>query len=240
MSTTVMSRGQPFTPTQLSTMYSFPDLDSLPPLKNTLLLNQARIGASALEVPRPPAWVMRQAGRYLPEFQAVRAKHSFFEVCETPELACEVTLQPIDRFAGLLDASIIFSDILVVAKALGLAVEMKGGVGPHFPEPLRDGEDARRRVLSRETDVSKELGYVYDAVTLTRTKLDGRVPLIGFSAAPWTLFCYMAEGGGSKTWEKAKSWCYRDPESAHAILERIATVSAEYLAGQVRSGAQVS
>lgn len=221
------------------TDYSFPSLDSFPPLRNDALLRSAQgTQPLALGTP-PPIWIMRQAGRYLPEFQHVRAQHSFFTVCRTPHLACEVTLQPIRRFDGLLDASIIFSDILVVPQAMGLDVEMLPGLGPHFPDPLRDPQDAQRRLLDRDIDVFHELQYVYAAITETRHGLEGKVPLIGFCAGPWTLFGYMVEGGGSRTWEKAKAWCYKNPDSAHAILDRIAHVSAQYLAQQVQAGAQV-
>ncbi|GAA5994351.1 uroporphyrinogen decarboxylase HEM12 [Rhodotorula paludigena] len=221
------------------TDYAFPALDSFPPLRNTALLDSANgTPPTALGVP-PPIWIMRQAGRYLPEFQQVRRDHSFFTVCRTPELACEVTLQPIRRFEGLLDASIIFSDILVVPQAMGLEVQMLGGVGPHFPQPLTDPADAQKRILDRKTDVFAELKYVYAAITKTRHGLEGKVPLIGFCAGPWTLFGYMVEGGGSKTWEKAKSWTYKHPDSAKALLHRIAEVSAEYLAHQVQAGAQL-
>ncbi|GAA5860508.1 hypothetical protein JCM8547_000326 [Rhodosporidiobolus lusitaniae] len=220
--------------------YRFPpDFSQFPPLLNDALLQSAR-NTSPLELTRPPPiWIMRQAGRYLPEFQAVRKEHSFFTVCRTPELACEVTLQPIRRFDGLLDASIIFSDILVVPQAMGMEVQMLGGVGPHFPSPLLSPEDAQKRILDRETDVFEELKYVYAAITKTRHGLEGKVPLIGFCAGPWTLFGYMVEGGGSRTWEKAKAWAYKYPDSAKALLQRIAEVSAEYLVGQVQAGAQL-
>lgn len=148
-------------------------------------------------------------------------------------------MQPIRRYDGLLDASIIFSDILVVPQAMGMEVQLLGGVGPHFPEPLLNPADAQKRILDRKTDTLKELDYVFAAITLTRKTLEGRVPLIGFCAGPWTLFGYMVEGGGSKTWEKVKTWLYEHPNSAKAVLQRIAEVSAEYLAGQVRAGAQV-
>ncbi|GAA6063027.1 hypothetical protein JCM10212_001806 [Sporobolomyces blumeae] len=221
------------------TSYEFPDHASFPPLSNDSLLVSAR-GTPPLDLASPPPiWIMRQAGRYLPEFQQVRKEHSFFTVCRTPELACEVTLQPIRRFHGLLDASIIFSDILVVPQAMGLDVEMRPGSGPHFPEPLGGPDDAQRRVLDRETDVFHELKYVYAAITRTRHGLRGEVPLIGFCAGPWTLFGYMVEGGGSRTWEKAKAWTYKHPENAHAVLRKIAEVSAEYLVGQVQAGAQL-
>ncbi|GAA5841460.1 hypothetical protein JCM11251_007145 [Rhodosporidiobolus azoricus] len=219
--------------------YHFPDFSEFPTLRNDALLQSASgIPPTELSLP-PPIWIMRQAGRYLPEFQAVRKEHSFFTVCRTPELACEVTLQPIRRFEGLLDASIIFSDILVVPQAMGMEVQMLGGVGPHFPQPLTSPEDAQKRLLDRETNVFEELKYVYAAITKTRHGLEGKVPLIGFCAGPWTIFGYMVEGGGSRTWEKAKAWTYKYPENAKAILQRIAEVSAEYLVGQVQAGAQL-
>jgi uroporphyrinogen decarboxylase len=171
------------------------------------------------------------------EFRAIRAEQEFFKVCQTPELACEVTLQPIRRYSGLLDASIIFSDILVVPQAMGLTVEMIPGKGPSFPEPLKTPEDIRR--LSENVDVAKELGYVCDAITLTRKNLKGEVPLIGFCGAPWTLFAYMVEGGGSKTFQVAKSWIFKYPEESKSVLQRVAVVCADFLVEQVKAGAQV-
>lgn len=196
-----------------------------------------RLSPSRYSAPFPLA--ATQTGRYLPEFLAVRKNHSFFTVCRTPALACELTMQPIRRYSGLLDASIIFSDILVVPQAMGMEVQMLGGVGPHFPKPLKSVHDAQERILNRETNVFEELKYVFAAITLTRKTLGGEVPLIGFCAGPWTLFGYMVEGGGSKTWEKVKKWTYNDPENAKAVLRKIAEVSAEYLVGQVQAGAQV-
>jgi uroporphyrinogen decarboxylase len=204
---------------------------------------------------------MRQAGRYLPgrecnpfkqlfissyidnfdsssEFHEIRKHHGFFEVCRTPELACALTLQPIDRYGSLLDASIIFSDILVIPQALGMEVKMVDGRGPVFTAPLETPDDISR--LHQKIDVHKELGYVYDAITLTRTKLEGRVPLLGFVGAPWTLMAYMIEGGGSKTLAKAKSWLWKHPEESHRLLQRITDVSVTFLVGQVKAGAQVS
>lgn len=171
------------------------------------------------------------------EFREVRLKHEFFEVCRTPELACEVTLQPIHRYAGLIDAAIIFSDILVVPQALGMTVTMHPGEGPVLPEPLVDPTHLTR--LRENVDVHKELGYVFDAITLTRQKLEGQVPLIGFSGAPWTLMCYMIEGGGSKTWTKTKTWIFKHPKESHELLRRIADVVTDYLVGQIEAGAQV-
>ena len=202
---------------------------------------------------------MRQAGRYLPgascrhhpqttnrpnpmdfrfylEFRAVRAEHEFFEICRTPHLACEITLQPIRRYSGLVDAAIIFSDILVVPQAMGMEVIMNPG--PHFPDPLNTPDDVDTK-LRKVVDVEKELGYVFAAITLTRKELKGEVPLIGFSGAPWTLFAYMIEGGGSKTLQKAKSWLFLYPSESKKLLHRIAGICVEYLVGQVKAGAQV-
>jgi uroporphyrinogen decarboxylase len=169
------------------------------------------------------------------EFREVRKEHEFFDVCRTPALACEVTLQPIRRYTGLLDASIIFSDILVVPQALGMEVLMQPG--PYFPDPLKTPSDVSK--LRTVVDVHKELGYVFDAITLTRKELKGEVPLIGFCGAPWTLFAYMVEGGGSKTFEKAKTWIFKYPEESKALLERIADVCIDFLVGQAEAGAQV-
>ncbi|CAO3650801.1 unnamed protein product [Cunninghamella blakesleeana] len=206
---------------------------NFPPLKNDLILRVSR----GEKVEKAPIWIMRQAGRYLPEFHKVRKNHSFFEVCRTPELACELTLQPIDRYGELLDASIIFSDILVIPQALGLEVIMVEGRGPVFPEPLVTPEDLKR--LESDVNVEEALGYVYKAITLTRHKLAGRVPLFGFIGAPWTLMAYMIEGGGSKTLSKAKSWLWKYPQESHELLQRITDVAVEFLVGQVRAGAQM-
>jgi uroporphyrinogen decarboxylase len=154
-------------------------------------------------------------------------------------LACEITLQPIRRYSGLLDAAIIFSDILVIPQALGMTVEMLPGSGPHFPQPLVTLQDAED-LLSRPVDVDVALKYVYEALTLTRRELKGQVPLIGFCGAPWTLLAYMIEGGGSKTFSKAKGWLWNHPEMCHRLLHRIAEVAATFLVGQAKAGAQVS
>lgn len=171
------------------------------------------------------------------EFLAVRKDHSFFECCQTPELAAKLTLQPIDRYP-LLDASIIFCDILVVPQALGMEVLMEPTKGPVLPEPLRKPEDLVR--LREVVDVQKELGYVFDAISLTRKGLDGRVPLIGFCGAPWTLMAYMCEGGGSKTFENSKGWLYKWPVESKKLIMKVADVCADLLVGQVLAGAQVS
>ncbi|KYN01619.1 PREDICTED: uroporphyrinogen decarboxylase isoform X1 [Cyphomyrmex costatus] len=203
---------------------------NFPPLKNDRILKAAR----GEPVDRIPVWVMRQAGRYLPEFQEVRAQHDFFTICQTPELACQVTLQPIERFD--LDASIIFSDILVIPQAMGLKVEMVPGVGPVLPQPLADPNDLARLI---RPNVNNALKYVGDAITLTRHKLNGRVPLIGFTGAPWTLMGYMIQGGGSSTMAKARSWLYKYPEDTHKLLQMITDVIVDYLVMQVKAGAQL-
>lgn len=203
-----------------------------PPLKNDIILRAARGEA----VSRVPVWVMRQAGRYLPEFQELRKEHEFFTVCRNPELACEVTLQPLHRFD--LDAAIIFSDILVIPQALGMTVEMVKGKGPVFEQPLVDPDDMHRR-LNFTCDVKKELRYVYDAITLTRKTLDGKVPVIGFAGAPWTLMVYMIEGGSSKTYSKAKSWLYKYPSESRKLLQLLTDTVVDYLVEQIHGGAQL-
>jgi len=172
-----------------------------------------------------------------PEFQEVRQSHSFFECCQNPSIASALTLQPIDRYP-LLDAAIIFCDILVIPQALGLEVTMEPAKGPVLPSPLLDPSHLSR--LSEHVDVEKELGYLFEALKLTREGLRGRVPLIGFVGAPWTLMAYMVEGGGSRTFEKSKSWLYKWPEESKVLLGRIAEVCADLLIGQVLAGAQVS
>ncbi|KAL2172105.1 hypothetical protein VTG60DRAFT_475 [Thermothelomyces hinnuleus] len=210
--------------------------DQFPPLKNDLILRAAR----GEKVERPPIWVMRQAGRYLPEYHEAKGGRDFFECCRDPEVASTLTLQPIDRYDGLLDASIIFSDILVIPQAMGMVVEMVDKKGPHFPNPLRSPDDGQyAELLKRDVDVAKELDYVYKAITLTRKKLQGRVPLFGFCGAPWTLFCYMVEGGGSKIFKETKSWIYKYPEETKALLQKISELCVEYLALQVKAGAQL-
>lgn len=191
--------------------------------------------ARGLPVERVPIWVMRQAGRYLPEFREVRSKHNFFEICQTPELACKVTLQPLERYD--LDAAIIFSDILVIPQALGMEVQMVPQQGPVFPSPLNSPSDIKK--LRFDVDICEELKYVLDAITLTRTKIGGKVPLLGFAGAPWTLMSYMIEGGGSKTMAKSKAWLYKYPEESKSLLEKLSDIVAEYLAQQIKAGAQM-
>ncbi|CAG5897170.1 unnamed protein product [Menidia menidia] len=208
--------------------FSLPE--DFPQLKNSTFLRAAR----GEETDHVPVWCMRQAGRYLPEFRESRAGKDFFETCQSPEQCCELTLQPLRRFP--FDAAIIFSDILVIPQAMGMEVQMVPGKGPSFPEPLKEPEDLQR--LQPNVDVGKELGYVFKAITLTRHKIEGKVPLIGFSGAPWTLMCYMIEGGGSNTQAKAKSWLYRHPESSRLLLAMLTDVIVDYLLGQVAAGAQ--
>jgi uroporphyrinogen decarboxylase len=206
------------------------------PLKNDLLLRTAR----GEKVERPPCWVMRQAGRYLPEYHKEKGTNDFFDCCRSPEIASNLTLQPIDRFEGLIDAAIIFSDILVIPQAMGMDVIMLPEKGPHFPEPLKDPEDEQfQEVMAREVDVKESLKYVYDAITLTRKKLDGRVPLYGFCGAPFTLMCYMVEGGGTKVFRHTKTWIYKHAKEAKKLLQKIAELCVEYLALQVAAGAQI-
>lgn len=185
------------------------------------------------EVSRPPVWMMRQAGRYLPEYIALRNKYDFFTRVETPELASEITIQPIDRLG--VDAAILFSDILVVPQALGFEVTLNEGEGPRLPNPIRTAEQALAVTVP---DVEDRLHYVMSAITLTKSQLAGRVPLIGFAGAPWTLLCYLIEGRGSKDFGKAKEFCYKHPEAAHHVLSVLADTTIAYLNAQIRAGAQ--
>lgn len=205
-----------------------------PKLKHDLLLRAAR----GEKVERPPCWIMRQAGRYLPEYHEVKNGRDFFECCRDAEIASEITIQPVTRFKGLIDAAIIFSDILVIPQAMGMRVEMLEGKGPHFPEPLRTEEDAAK-VLDYHVDVLKELDWAFKAISLTRTKLNGDVPLFGFCGGPYTLLTYMVEGGGSKIFRFVKEWINARPELSHKILQKITDVAIEFLAQQVVAGAQM-
>ena len=181
-----------------------------------------------------PVWMMRQAGRYLPEYRATRQKAgNFLTLCKTPELACEVTLQPLDRFA--LDAAILFSDILTIPDAMGLGLFFAEGEGPHFRHPVQSKADVERLAIP---DITDELDYVTDAVSLIRRELNGRVPLIGFSGSPWTLATYMVEGGGSKDFAKVKGMLFDDPETLHRLLEVLARTVSAYLNAQIEAGAQ--
>jgi uroporphyrinogen decarboxylase len=178
--------------------------------------------------------MMRQAGRYLPEYRAVRQRADFLTMVGTPELAAEVTLQPVDLLG--VDAAIIFSDILVVPTAMGMRLTVDDGVGPRFPQPLRTSADFDRLHDFVPDDA---LGYVLEALRLTRRALSGRVPLIGFAGAPWTLMSYMVEGGGSKSFALTKRLLVEDPERAHALLGRLASAVGSFLVAQAKAGAQV-
>jgi uroporphyrinogen decarboxylase len=181
-----------------------------------------------------PVWIMRQAGRYLPEYRATRARAgSFLALAKTPELACEVTLQPLDRFA--LDAAILFSDILTVPDAMGLGLYFADGEGPRFERPVRNRADIERLAVP---DMEGELRYVMDAVRLIRRELDGRVPLIGFSGSPWTLACYMIEGGGSDNFARIKTMAWSEPALLHQLLEVTTQAVIAYLEAQRAAGAQ--
>ena len=181
-----------------------------------------------------PLWMMRQAGRYLPEYCATRKRAgSFLQLCKSPDMATEVTLQPLDRFP--LDAAILFSDILTVPDAMGLGLYFAEGEGPKFERPLRD--EAAIKAL-RVPDIGSDLKYVTDAVSQIRKALDGRVPLIGFSGSPWTLSCYMVEGGGSDDYAKVKTLMYKEPKLMHHILEVTDQAVIAYLNAQIEAGAQ--
>ena len=185
------------------------------------------------EIPRYPVWLMRQAGRILPEYRAVRAKLSGFkELVETPALAAEVTIQPVDLLD--VDAAILFSDILVVPDAMGLTYEMIEQRGPYFPKTIRSR--AELSLLDTNPDVADRLSYVFEAIRLTKEGLHNRVPLIGFAGAPWTIFCYMVEGKGSKTFSESRKLLYTDPVLAHELLGRITDFTIEYMKEQQRAG----
>ena len=181
-----------------------------------------------------PVWMMRQAGRYLPEYRATRARAgSFMDLCKNPDLACEVTLQPLERFP--LDAAILFSDILTVPDAMGLGLYFSDGEGPHFERPVRCDSDVERIAVP---DPEDGLRYVMDAVSTIRAALDGRVPLIGFSGSPWTLATYMVEGAGSKTYRHTKAMLFDRPQLLHALLAKVADAVTLYLNAQIARGAQ--
>lgn len=200
------------------------------PLQNDRFLRALR----REPVDRTPVWLMRQAGRYLPEYRATRARAgSFMGMAKNPELACEVTLQPLERFP--LDAAILFSDILTVPDAMGLGLYFVEGEGPKFERPVRTAADIAKLAAP---DVGTGLRYVTDAVSLIRRELGGRVPLIGFSGSPWTLACYMVEGGGSKDFARVKSLALNDPAAMHRLLEVTTDAVIAYLDAQRRAGAQ--
>lgn len=201
-------------------------------LKNDLLLRTA-LGE---EVERPPVWLMRQAGRILPQYRALRGKLSGFkELVETPHLAAEVTIQPVDELG--VDAAIIFSDILVIPEAMGLTYEMVEKRGPLFPNTIKSLADVEQ--LQSGATAAAELQYVYDALRITKHELNGRVPLIGFAGAPWTLLAYMVEGSGSKTFSKAKKFLYTQPTASHSLLQKITDTTIVYLKNKIAAGADL-
>jgi len=199
-------------------------------LKNDLLLRTLR----GERTERTPVWMMRQAGRYLPDYLKLKEKYSFFERCQNPDLASQITIQPVEQVG--VDAAIIFSDILVVPQAMGMEVQMVENKGPLLPDPIKQFSDLDKLVVP---DVHESLGYVFDALKLTKQRLAGRVPLIGFAGAPWTLLCYMVQGKGSKTFDEAKAFCYTQPETAHRLLQLITDTTIAYLQGQAAAGADV-
>lgn len=196
-------------------------------IKNDLFLRALK----GETVERPPVWMMRQAGRYLPDFMKIKEKYDFFTRCRTPELATEITVMPV-RQVGV-DAAILFCDILVVPQAMNIEVEMRPGVGPWLPNPIRSAEDVKNIVVP---DVYEELGYVYDAIKMTKKELDNEVPLIGFAGSPWTIFCYCVQGQGSKNFDKAKQFCFSNPVAAHELLQKITDTTIAYLKGKVEAG----
>lgn len=199
-------------------------------LKNDLILRAAK----GEKVERTPVWLMRQAGRILPEYREVRAKMGGFkELVESPEFACEVTIQPIDHLG--VDAAIIFSDILVIPEAMGLPYQMVEKKGPWFENTVQSAADVDRMQVAEADGVR----YTIDAIAMTKKELDGRVPLIGFAGAPWTIFSYMIEGSGSKTFSKAKKFLYTEPELAHKLLQKITDSTINYLKGQIEAGADM-
>jgi uroporphyrinogen decarboxylase len=199
-------------------------------VKNDLLLKALR-GES---VERPPVWMMRQAGRYLPDFMKLREKYDFFTRCQTPELATEITVMPVKQIG--VDAAILFSDILVVPQAMNIPFEMKPGTGPWLENPIRSEKDVDKTIIP---DIDESLGYVMDAIKMTKQELNDEVPLIGFAGSPWTVFCYCVQGQGSKTFDKAKEFCFTNPVAAHKLLQKITNTTIAYLKAKVKAGVDV-
>ncbi len=196
-------------------------------IKNDLFLRALK----GETVERPPVWMMRQAGRYLPDFIKLKDKYDFFTRCQTPELATEITIMPIEQIGT--DAAILFSDILVIPQAMNIEVEMKPGVGPWLPNPIRHAADLDRVVVP---DVADALGYVMEAIDLTKKALQDNVPLIGFAGSPWTILCYCVQGQGSKNFDRAKEFCFTQPQAAHELLQRITDTTIAYLKLKVKHG----
>ncbi|WP_121964323.1 uroporphyrinogen decarboxylase [Myroides sp. N17-2] len=196
-------------------------------IKNDLFLRALK----GETVERPPVWMMRQAGRYLPEFIALREKYDFFTRCRMPEIAAEITVQPIRIVKP--DAAILFSDILVVPQAMNIDVEMRPGVGPWVPNPIRSAKDVEQVIVP---NIEETLGYVMEAIKVTKEMLNDEVPLIGFAGSPWTIFCYAVEGKGSKSFDIAKSMCFSDPVASHTLLQKITDTTILYLKEKVKAG----
>ena len=196
-------------------------------IKNDLFLRALK----GETVERPPVWMMRQAGRYLPEFMEIKEKYDFFTRCQTPELASEITVQPIRRFG--MDAAILFSDILVIPRAMNIHFEMKQDIGPWLSEPIRSQKDLDRVIIP---DIHDTLGYVMEAVKMTKEKLNDEIPLIGFAGSPWTILCYCVQGQGSKNFDKAKEFCFTQPLIAHKLLQKITDTTIAYLKEKVNAG----
>jgi uroporphyrinogen decarboxylase len=196
-------------------------------VKNDLFLRALR----GETVERPPVWMMRQAGRYLPEFMELKKKYDFFTRCQRPELASEITVQPIRRYG--MDAAILFSDILVIPQAMNIEVEMKPDFGPYLPNPIRNLNDVNNVIIP---DVNDALGYVMEGIKATKEKLNNEVPLIGFAGSPWTILCYCVQGQGSKNFDKAKEFCFTNPVAAHTLLQKITDTTIAYLKAKVAAG----
>lgn len=182
-------------------------------------------------VERPPVWMMRQAGRYLPDFMKLKEKYDFFTRCRTPELATEITVMPIKQIG--VDAAILFSDILVIPQAMNIEVEMKPGTGPWLPEPIRTSADVEKVIVP---NVNESLNYVLEAVKMTKQELGDEVPLIGFAGSPWTILCYAVQGQGSKNFDLAKQFCFTNPVAAHQLLQKITDTTIAYLKAKVSAG----
>ncbi|PIX09558.1 MAG: uroporphyrinogen decarboxylase [Flavobacteriaceae bacterium CG_4_8_14_3_um_filter_34_10] len=196
-------------------------------IKNDLFLRALK----GETVDRPPVWMMRQAGRFLPEFRAIKEKYDFFTRCQTPELASEITVQPIRRLG--MDAAILFSDILVIPQAMLIEVEMKPGLGPWLPNPIRSQKDVDRVIVP---DINESLGYVMEAIKMAKEKLNNEIPLIGFAGSPWTILCYCVQGQGSKNFDIAKEFCFTHPLAAHDLLQKITDTTIAYLKEKVKAG----
>ncbi|MGI0106131.1 uroporphyrinogen decarboxylase [Salinimicrobium sp. WS361] len=196
-------------------------------IKNDLFLRALK----GETVERPPVWMMRQAGRYLPDFMKLKDKYDFFTRCRTPELATEITVMPIHQVGT--DAAILFSDILVVPQAMNIEVQMKPGLGPWLPNPVRTTADVEKVIVP---DVHETLGYVMEAIKMTKKELNDEVPLIGFAGSPWTILCYAVQGQGSKNFDIAKKFCFTNPQAAHTLLQKITNTTIAYMKAKVEAG----